>query len=158
MVRESPSRFLDRRSLVLRTPAFVEATEDDDDPPASRAEEHADQQPVASNSEFVQTTPETATPVVTAHIRAVEREPNLDLIEDGTSSGRRQSIHPPPKRLAPILIDVVRDLPRPAHTVDRRHAQHTRERRFRTALHQTGSGGRRRVASLLPERGRDERI
>ncbi|MGI9186007.1 MAG: hypothetical protein ACR2J9_00560 [Gaiellales bacterium] len=158
MVLESPSRFLDCRSLVLRMPAFVEATEDDDDPPAGRTEEHADQERVASNPELEQATPEAATPVVATHIRPVEREPNLDLIENGASSGWWQAIYPPPKRRASRCIDVVLDPPRPTHAIDGRHARRTLERRFRTALHQTGSGGRRHVASLLPERGRDERI
>ena len=158
MVRESPSRFLDRRSLVLRTPAFVEATEDDDDPPASRAEEHADQNFMLSNTEFVEPQPKASTPVVPTHIRPVEREAELDLIDDGTSSGRWQTIHPPPKRLTPMLIHVVLDPPRPVHAHDRRHARRTRERRFHAALHHTSSGGRRPAASLLPKRGRDERI
>ena len=149
---------LDCSGLAFRVAPLVQSTEYEQPPLGNRREKDAQQNATLPHPQLVEPTAKRTAPVITADTGATSHELRLHGLFDDDLLARRQLAMPRLERASTVHRRIELDLPQLAHALDGRHAQRTRERRFRTALHQTGSGGRRRVASLLPERGRDERI
>lgn len=133
MLGEAAARSSNFSALQLWLRALVVTAEQEHDAILLNSEEHAEQQGAPSHAELVEPSTELATPMVAAHVDPVDRQTTFNGPRHDVASGIRLMRKPPLKR-------------------------RTRERRFCTALHCTGSGERRLAALLLPKRGRDERI
>jgi len=142
---------LDRSGLAFSVAPLVQSTEHEQSPLGNRREEDAQQHTTLPHPQLVDPTAKRTAPVIAANTGATSNELRLHGLFDDDLLAPWQLAMPRLERASTVHRGIQLDLPRLAHTHDRRHARRTRERRFRTALHRTGCGGRRRVASLLPK-------